>query len=69
MLLAVPVGHLTQQDMWRGPSIRAVARLAVAIGLDQCPEGFRLLSNIGRAAHQSQPHAHLHIVSGTAGRP
>ncbi len=66
MLLAVPLGHLTQQDMWRGPSIGAVARLAVEIGLDQCPEGFRLLSNFGRAAHQSQSHAHLHIVSGTA---
>ena len=66
MLLAVPLGHLTQQEMWRGPSIGAVARLAVQIGLDQCPEGFRLLSNFGRAAHQSQPHAHLHIVSGTA---
>ena len=66
MLLAVPLGHLTQQQMWRGPSIGAVARLAVAIGLDQCREGFRLLSNFGRAAHQSQPHAHLHIVSGTA---
>ena len=66
MLLAAPLGHLTQQDMWRGLSIGAVARLAVQIGLDQCPEGFRLLSNFGRAAHQSQPHAHLHIVSGTA---
>ena len=66
MLLSAPLGHLTQQEMWRGPSIGAVARLAVEIGLDQCPEGFRLLSNFGRAAHQSQPHAHLHIVSGTA---
>ena len=66
MLLAVPLGHLTQQEMWREPAIEAVARLAVRIGLDRCPEGFRLLSNFGRAAHQSQPHAHVHIVSGTA---
>ena len=65
MLLVVPLGHLTQQEMWRGPAIEAVANLAVQIGLDQCPEGFRLLSNFGPAAHQSQPHAHLHIVSGT----
>ena len=66
MLLVVPLRHLTQQEMWRGPGIGAVAKLAVQIGLDQCPEGFRLLSNFGRAAHQSQPHAHLHIVSGIA---
>ncbi len=66
MLLVVPLGHLTQQEMWSGPAIEAVANLAVRIGLEHCPEGFRLLSNFGRAAHQSQPHAHLHIVSGTA---
>ncbi len=66
MLLVVPLGHLTQQEMWRGSGIGAVAKLAVEIGLRQCPEGFRLLSNFGRAAHQSQPHAHLHIVSGIA---
>ena len=66
MLLVVPLGHLTQQEMWRGAGIGAVAKLAVEIGLRQCPEGFRLLSNFGRAAHQSQPHAHLHIVSGIA---
>ena len=66
MLLVVPLGHLTQQEMWRGPGIGAVAKLGVEIGLRQCPEGFRLLSNFGRAAHQSQPHAHLHIVSGIA---
>ncbi len=66
MLLVVPLGHLTQQQMWRGPAIEAVAGLAVQIGLEHCPEGFRLLSNFGRAAHQSQPHAHLHIVSGIA---
>lgn len=66
MLLVVPLGHLTQQQMWSGPAIESVAKLAVQIGVDHCPEGFRLLSNFGRAAHQSQPHAHLHIVSGTA---
>lgn len=66
MLLVVPLRHMTQQEMWRGPGIGAVAKLAVEIGLRQCPEGFRLLSNFGRAAHQSQPHAHLHIVSGIA---
>ncbi len=66
MLLVVPLGHLTQQEMWRGPGLGAVAKLAVEIGLRQCCEGFRLLSNFGLAAHQSQSHAHMHIVSGIA---
>ncbi len=67
MLLVVPLGHLTQQQMWSGPAIEAVANLAVQIGLDHCPEGFPAPFPTSDApAHQSQPHAHLHIVSGTA---
>ena len=40
--------------------------LAIKMGIDHCPEGFRILSNFGAAAHQSQRHAHIHVVSGIA---
>ncbi len=66
MLLVVPLGHLTQRELWAGPALAEAAKLAAEIGELRCPEGFRLLSNFGRLAHQSQPHAHLHIVSGLA---
>jgi hypothetical protein len=29
-------------------------------------DGYRVISNFGRVAHQSQVHAHVHVVSGTS---
>lgn len=66
MLLVIPVEHMTQEDLWTGHALAAAARMAVEMGQRHCPEGFMLLSNFGRAAHQSQDHAHIHVVSGLA---
>ncbi|MEX0761866.1 MAG: HIT domain-containing protein [Dehalococcoidia bacterium] len=66
MLLVIPVEHMTQEDLWTGHALGAAARMAVDMGQRHCPEGFMLLSNFGRAAHQSQEHAHIHVVSGLA---
>jgi diadenosine tetraphosphate (Ap4A) HIT family hydrolase len=30
-----------------------------------CPDGYRLLSNFGNDALQTQEHAHLHVIGGT----
>ena len=68
MLLVVPRSHITQGEYWTSNVLNEAARLGVALGESLCPEGFRLISNFGRAAHQSQEHAHLHVVSG-AGEP
>ena len=64
MLLVVPRSHITQAEYWTGDAINEAARMAVELGESLCPEGFRLISNFGRPAHQSQEHAHLHLVSG-----
>jgi len=64
MLLVVPRSHITQGEFWTGDVLNEAARLAVELGESLCPEGFRLISNFGRPAHQSQEHAHLHLVSG-----
>jgi diadenosine tetraphosphate (Ap4A) HIT family hydrolase len=65
MLLVVPAGHLTQEELWTGPALHDAAALAVRLGKEHCREdGFRLLSNFGRWAHQSQKHAHIHVISG-----
>ena len=32
---------------------------------EHCPNGFRLLSNFGYEAMQSQEHAHVHVIGGT----
>ncbi len=66
MLLVVPRQYMTQEEMWRDDVLQDALRMAVDVGEKHCSEGFRVLSNFGRGAHQSQLHAHLHVVSGLA---
>ncbi|MGB3722567.1 MAG: HIT domain-containing protein [Pacificimonas sp.] len=42
--------------------IRAVGKVARAAGLED--EGYRLLANAGKDAHQMVPHLHVHIFAG-----
>ena len=63
MLLAVPVRHMHQSELWR--DMGRVAAVAVEMGERHCPSGFRLLSNFGFDALQSQEHAHVHVIGGT----
>lgn len=65
MLLVVPKRHMLQDEMWRNGTIARVGRVAVEMGFRYCPRGFRLLSNLGPDAMQSQEHAHLHVLGGT----
>lgn len=62
MLLAIPKKHLSQEELWREPG--KLGRIAVEMGRKHCPNGYRLISNFGRDAMQTQEHAHLHIVGG-----
>ncbi len=63
MLLAIPKQHMTQEQLWR--DMGRVGEVAVEMGRKFCPNGFRLLSNFGFDAMQSQEHAHVHILGGT----
>ena len=63
MLLAMPKRHITQAELWS--NMGRVGEVAVEMGQKHCPGGFRLVSNFGRDAMQSQPHAHVHILGGT----
>ena len=64
MLLAVPKRHLRQEELWN--DLGAVGRAAAAMGRRYCPNGFRLVSNFGPDALQSQPHAHVHVLGGSS---
>ena len=66
MLLAMPKRHMTQAELWTDPVAARVSRAAVEIGAQHCPNGFRLLTNFGRDAMQSQEHGHLHILGGVS---
>jgi histidine triad (HIT) family protein len=65
MLLAVPREHLLQGELWTSPAMAKVAAVAAEVGAKHCPSGFRLLSNFGGDAMQSQAHGHVHIIGGT----
>ncbi len=62
MLLVLPKIHMTQEEFWL--DIQHAAQVAVTIGKEQCPGGFRLLSNFGHDALQTQEHGHIHILGG-----
>ena len=62
MLLSVPKKHLSQAELWR--DLGRVGDIAVRMGQEHCPAGFRLLSNFGHDAMQSQEHGHIHILGG-----
>ena len=64
MLLAMTKEHRTQAELWED-GLADVGRIAAKIGAEACPDGFRVLSNFGFEAMQSQEHGHLHIVGGT----
>jgi histidine triad (HIT) family protein len=63
MLLAMPKEHKTQSEAWQ--DIGHIGQIASELGKKLCPGGFRLTSNFGYDAMQSQEHAHIHILGGT----
>lgn len=62
MLLGVPKQHLSQNELWS--NIGRLSGIAARFGRKFCPNGFRIVSNFGWDALQSQPHAHVHIIGG-----
>jgi len=71
-VLVIPKGRYVSSDDFFNAApeaeivafCRAVGRIARELGLAE--DGYRLLANCGRDAHQEVPHFHLHIF---AGRP
>lgn len=64
-ILIVPTAHMTQEELWTsGDLLARMGALAVELGREYCPDGYRIVSNIGRDALQTQPHAHIHVIGG-----
>lgn len=66
MLLVAPKKHLTQIEFWTSGIFQKAGNLAVQIGSEKAPNGFRVLSNFGSDGLQTQMHAHLHVLGGRA---
>lgn len=65
MLLLIPKQHMTQEELWLdGEILERLGKVAVRLGRELCPNGFRILSNFGHDALQTQPHGHLHVIGG-----
>ena len=62
MILVIPKKHMSQEELWR--NVGRVGEIAIQLGKKHCPGGFRLVSNLGHDAMQSQPHAHVHVLGG-----
>ncbi len=63
MLLVIPKAHRSQEEVWE--KMGRIGEVAVEMGRTHCPNGFRLLSNFGSDAMQSQSHGHIHVLGGT----
>ena len=65
MLLVAPRRHLSQEELWSNRELMPrTAALALRMGQELCPNGFRVLSNFGPDALQTQQHGHLHVIGG-----
>ena len=40
--------------------------VAAKLGKERCPNGFRLVANIGEEGGQTVPHLHIHVLGGRA---
>ena len=63
MLVVVPAEHRSQEELWQ--RLGRVGEVAVEMGRKHCPNGYRLLANVGADAMQSQHHGHIHVLGGT----
>jgi histidine triad (HIT) family protein len=64
MYLIVPKVHMSQAKFWSSHLFSRAASVAVELGETDSSNGFRLVSNFGQDAAQTQPHGHLHLVGG-----
>jgi len=46
------------------PTLGHVMQIAARLGNEKCPDGFRLVTNIGSDGGQSVAHLHIHVLGG-----
>ena len=64
-LLIVPTDHLTQEELWSsGDLLARMGKLAVKLAEESTTDGYRIVSNFGEDALQTQFHGHIHVVGG-----
>lgn len=65
-LLVIPRAAFEDAVQADQSTLGHVMDVAARLGQERCPDGFRLVTNIGPAAGQSVQHLHIHVLGGRA---
>ena len=63
-ILVIPREPLSDATLADAQTLGHVMQIASKIGAQKCPNGFRLVTNIGAEGGQSVPHLHIHVLGG-----
>ncbi len=63
-ILVIPREPFEDATVADGSTLGHVMQIAAKIGNEKCPNGFRLITNIGEEGGQSVHHLHIHILGG-----
>jgi histidine triad (HIT) family protein len=63
-ILVIPREPFEDATVADGSTLGHVLQVAARIGKDRCPDGFRLVTNIGEEGGQSVAHLHIHVLGG-----
>ena len=63
-LLVIPRQPFEDITVADGATIARVMSVAAQLGVQNCPNGFRLVTNTGKDAGQSVQHWHVHVLGG-----
>lgn len=65
-ILVIPREPFVDATTADAATLGHVMQVAAKIGSEKCPDGFRLVTNIGAEGGQSVPHLHIHVLGGRA---
>ena len=63
-ILVIPREPFEDAVAAEGSTLGHVFSIAAKIGQERCPNGFRLVTNIGADGGQSVVHLHIHVLGG-----
>ncbi|MBV9865024.1 MAG: histidine triad nucleotide-binding protein [Abitibacteriaceae bacterium] len=65
-ILVIPRQPYEDATQANAATLGHVMQVAARLGAERCPNGFRLVTNIGPEAGQSVQHLHIHVLGGRA---
>ncbi|HEX8834453.1 MAG TPA: histidine triad nucleotide-binding protein [Abditibacteriaceae bacterium] len=63
-ILVIPIEPVVDATGTDAATLGHVMHIAAKLGRERCPNGFRLVTNIGDEGGQSVKHLHIHVLGG-----